>query len=78
MLKITSTSCGPTYIKRFLTIFGQCINVLNYKRRYASPAHAYAYDASENQSYERCPPYRGICVKIFDLTINTVQINSIQ
>ena len=34
MLKFTSivgyTSCGPTYIERFLTIFGQCINVLNY------------------------------------------------
>ena len=36
MLKFTSivgyTSCGPTYIESFLTIFGQCINVLNYKR----------------------------------------------
>ena len=35
MLKFTSivgyTSCGPTYIESFLTIFGQCINVLNYK-----------------------------------------------
>ena len=34
MLKFTSvvgyTSCGPTYIERFLTIFGQCPNVLNY------------------------------------------------
>ena len=34
MLKFTSivgyTSCGPTYIENFLTIFGQCINVLNY------------------------------------------------
>ena len=34
MLKFTSvvgcTSCGPTYIESFLTIFGQCINVLNY------------------------------------------------
>ena len=34
MLKFTSivgyTSCGPTYIERFLTIFRQCINVLNY------------------------------------------------
>ena len=33
MLKFTSivgyTSCGPTYIESFLTIFGQCINVLN-------------------------------------------------
>ena len=33
MLKFTSivgyTSCGPTYIE-FFTIFGQCINVLNY------------------------------------------------
>ena len=36
MLKFTSivgyTSCGPTYIESFLTIFGQCINVLNYKK----------------------------------------------
>ena len=34
MLKFASivgyTSCGPTYIESFLTIFGQCINVLNY------------------------------------------------
>ena len=40
MLKFTSivgyTSCGPTYIERFLTIFGQCINVLNYNLYYAS------------------------------------------
>ena len=38
MLKFTSivgyTSCGPTYIESFLTIFGQCINVLNYKIDY--------------------------------------------
>ena len=38
MLKFTSivgyTSCGPTYIESFLTIFGQCINVLNYKFNY--------------------------------------------
>ena len=35
MLKFTSivgyTSCGPKYIESFFTIFGQCINVLNYK-----------------------------------------------
>ena len=35
MLKFTSivgyTSCGLTYIESFFTIFGQCINVLNYK-----------------------------------------------
>ena len=34
MLKFTSivgyTSCGPRYIESFFTIFGQCINVLNY------------------------------------------------
>ena len=40
MLKFTSivgyTSCGPTYIESFLTIFGQCINVLNYKYIYES------------------------------------------
>ena len=38
MLKLTSivgyTSCGPTYIESFFTIFVQCINVLNYKYRY--------------------------------------------
>ena len=38
MLKFTSivgyTSCGPTYIESFLTIFGQCISVLNYKYIY--------------------------------------------
>ena len=38
MLKFTSTvrytSRGPTYIESFLTIFGQCINVLNYKYIY--------------------------------------------
>ena len=38
MLKFTSivgyTSCGPTYIESFLTIFGKCINVLNYKVEY--------------------------------------------
>ena len=38
MLKFTSivgyTSCGPTYIESFLTIFGQCINVLNYNILY--------------------------------------------
>ena len=42
MLKFTSivgyTSCGPTYIESFLTIFRQCINVLNYKGRYVSGA----------------------------------------
>ena len=40
MLKFTSivgyTSCGPTYIESFLTIFGQCINVLNYNKDYMS------------------------------------------
>ena len=25
------TSCRPTYIESFITIFGQCINMLNYK-----------------------------------------------
>ena len=38
MLKFTSivgyTSCGPTYIESFFTIFGQCINVLNYNSYY--------------------------------------------
>ena len=38
MLKFASivgyTSCEPTYIKSFFTIFGQCINVLNYKIEY--------------------------------------------
>ena len=38
MLKFTSivgyTSRGPTYIESFFTIFGQCINVLNYKYIY--------------------------------------------
>ena len=38
MLKFTSVvgyaSCGPTYIESFLTIFGQCINVLNYNSFY--------------------------------------------
>ena len=37
MLKFTAivgyTSCGPTYIESFLTIFGQCINVLNYNQK---------------------------------------------
>ena len=28
------TSCRPTYIESFITIFGQCINVLNYKSCY--------------------------------------------
>ena len=40
MLKFTSIvgymSCGPTYIESFFTIFGQCINVLNYKSRYTA------------------------------------------
>ena len=40
MLKFTSivgyTSCGTTYIESFLTIFGQCINVLNYKYAYTT------------------------------------------
>ena len=38
MLKFTSivgyTSCGLTYIESFFHIFGQCINVLNYKYNY--------------------------------------------
>ena len=38
MLKFTSivayTSCGPTYIESIFTIFGQCINVLNYNLLY--------------------------------------------
>ena len=38
MLKFTSivgyTSCGSTYIESFLTIFGQCISVLNYNKDY--------------------------------------------
>ena len=38
MLKFTSivgyTSCGLTYIESFFTMFGQCINVLNYKSSY--------------------------------------------
>ena len=40
MLKFTSivgyTSCGPTYIESFFTIFGQRINVLNYNRIYST------------------------------------------
>ena len=40
MLKFTSivgyTSCGATYIESFFTIFGQCINVLNYNNNYVS------------------------------------------
>ena len=28
------TSCRPTYMESFMTIFGQCINVLNYKKYY--------------------------------------------
>ena len=28
------TSCRPTYIESFMTIFGQCINVLNYNIEY--------------------------------------------
>ena len=43
MLEFTSivgyTSCGPMYIESFLTIFGQCINVLNYKIRYLYVEH---------------------------------------
>ena len=39
MLKFTSiveyTLCGPTYIESVLTIFGQCINVLNYNMQYS-------------------------------------------
>ena len=42
MLKFTSivgyTSCGPTYIESFLTIFGQCINA--YSRVNKSPLPA--------------------------------------
>ena len=42
MLKFTSivgyTSCGPTYIESFLTIFGQCISVLIDKTVYAYSA----------------------------------------
>ena len=38
MLKCTSivgyTSCGPKYIESFLTIFGQCVNELNYNNEY--------------------------------------------
>ena len=38
MLKFTSivgyTSCAATYIESFLTIIGQCINVLNYDLHY--------------------------------------------
>ena len=38
MLKFTYivgyTSCGTTYIESFLTIFGQCINALNYNCNY--------------------------------------------
>ena len=30
------TSCRPTYIESFMTIFGQCINVLNYKKKYSA------------------------------------------
>ena len=28
------TSCRPTNIESFMTVFGQCINVLNYKYIY--------------------------------------------
>ena len=45
MLKFASivgyTSCGPTYIESFLTIFGQCINVLNYKYIYRERVHLF-------------------------------------
>ena len=51
MLKFTSivgyTLCGPTYIERFLTIFGQCISLLNYNCCYAC--------ARENEVRERIP-----------------------
>ena len=48
MLKFTSIvgnmSCGPTCIESVLTIFGQCINVLNYKFLYMQLA-TYMYKA---------------------------------
>ena len=48
MFKFTSivgyTSCGPTYIECFLTIFGQCINVLNYNTRYYFSLSAHAVE----------------------------------
>ena len=59
MLKFTSivgyTSCGPSYIESFLTIFGQCINVLNYKCCYAS-VYGYDYVASGNLACVQPPP----------------------
>ena len=55
MLKFTYivgyTSCGPTYIESFFTLFGQCINVLNYNRFLLDvSSYAFAYVARENQA----------------------------
>ena len=53
MLKFTSivgyTSCGPTYIESFLTIFGQCIN-LKQKRRKLNSRVAFNQRAQEMRS----------------------------
>ena len=53
MLKFTSivgyTSCEPTYIESFLTIFGQCINVLNYKITYPHVKHVIRIFLNESE-----------------------------
>ena len=58
MLKFTSIvgykSCGDLRISRvFLTIFGQCINVLNYNYDYLHARRAWITETKFDGSYQR-------------------------
>ena len=58
MLKFASivgyASCGPMYIESFLTIFGQCINVLNYKMYYLN---SLTPKSAKNQNSRKIPNF---------------------
>ena len=70
MLKFTSivgyTSCGPTYIESFLTIFGQCINVLNYNTGYgAAGGGAAILDFTKNSHLsEKCEKCKYVLLEL--------------
>ena len=74
MLKFTSivgyTSCGPTYIESFLTIFGQCINVLNYNLCYY---HLYLGDGRRGAGFEGPKRYLKKLVKCSMYTLKKIE-----
>ena len=80
MLKFTSivgyTSCGPTYIESFLTIFGQCINVLNYNAR-LSAKECFSVKFSRTEKMKKSFTRTGVSIwNSIPLSVKTLNISN--